>query len=79
MVATTAAVITTSPLMALAEEIDDYEYGAVDAPIGVAWAAGVAVILTTGTSFLLQGGEEEFEKMKERDADFQQKAKEVTA
>ena len=32
----TAAVFTivASPLVALAEEVDDYEYGAVDAPIG---------------------------------------------
>lgn len=35
-IATTAAiVISTSPLVALAEEVDgDYEYGAVSAPIG---------------------------------------------
>ena len=34
--ATTAAiVVSTSPLVALAEEADNYEYGAVSAPIGV--------------------------------------------
>ena len=34
-IATAAAVtIAASPLVALAEEVDDYEYGAVDAPIG---------------------------------------------
>ena len=33
--ATAAAIaIAASPLVALAEEVDDYEYGAVDAPIG---------------------------------------------
>jgi hypothetical protein len=33
--------VTISPLAALAEEVaDDYEYGAVNAPIGIAWAAG---------------------------------------
>jgi hypothetical protein len=69
IVATAAAVIATSPLMALAEEVDDYEYGSVDAPIGIAWAAGVAVILTAGVPILLSGGEDEFNKMKERDAD----------
>jgi len=33
-IATTAAIAFT-PLAALAEEVDNYEYGAVDAPIGM--------------------------------------------
>lgn len=68
-VATTAAiVVSTSPLMALAEEADDYEYGAVNAPIGIAWALGVLAILTALLPIALQGGEEAFEEMKERDS-----------
>lgn len=64
--ATTAA-ITLAPLAALAEE--EYEYGAVDAPIGLAWAAGVVAILTAAVPIVMQGGEEAFEEMKDRDAD----------
>jgi hypothetical protein len=68
-IATTAAVvISTSPLMALAEEVDDYEYGAVNAPIGIAWAGGLLAILTALLPVALQGGEKAFEEMKERDA-----------
>lgn len=41
--ATVAAVaMTMSPLMAIAEEAEEYEYGAVNAPIGIAWAAGTS-------------------------------------
>ena len=40
-VATTAAIVATSPLAALAEEVDDYEYGSVDAPIGIAVVGGM--------------------------------------
>ena len=66
--ATTAAVVvSTSPLMAFAEEADDYEYGAVNAPIGIAWAGGVLAILTALLPVALQGGEEAFEEMRERD------------
>jgi len=66
--ATTAAVvISTSPLIALAEE--DYEYGAVNAPIGLAWGVGVLAILTALLPIALRGGEEAFEDMKEKDAD----------
>lgn len=65
---TTAAVmVATSPLMALAEEVDDYEYGRVDAPIWIAWVAGAAVILTAFLPVALQGGEEAFEEMKKKD------------
>ena len=67
-VAATTAAIATSPLVALAEEVDEYEYGAVNAPIGIAWAGGVLVILTALLPLALQGGEEAFEEMKERDA-----------
>ena len=67
--ATTAAVvIATSPLVALAEEVgDDYEYGAVSAPISVAWVGGVFAILTALLPIALSGGEEAFEEMKEQD------------
>ncbi len=52
------------------EEVgDDYEYGAVDAPIGIAWAAGVGVILTALLPLAMQGGEEAFEEMRQQDAD----------
>ena len=57
------------PLIALAEEADEYEYGAVSAPIGIAWAAGVGVIATALLPVLLRGGEEAFEEMKERDSE----------
>jgi hypothetical protein len=68
--ATTAAVVlSTSPLMALAEDVaDDYEYGAVNAPIWIAWAGGALAILTALLPVALRGGEEAFEEMKERDA-----------
>lgn len=54
IVATTAAAVATSPLIALAEEADDYEYGAVNAPIGIAWVGGVFLILTALLPLLLQ-------------------------
>lgn len=59
--------ISASPLAALADE--EYEYGAVDAPIGIAWAGGALAILTALLPVVLQGGEEAFEEMKERDSD----------
>jgi hypothetical protein len=46
---------------------DDYEYGAVNAPIGIAWAVGVLAILTALLPLALRGGEEAFEEIKERD------------
>lgn len=67
-VATTAAIIATSPLAALAEEVDDYEYGAVDAPIGIAVAGGILAILTAAVPVFMQGGEEAFNEMKDRDS-----------
>lgn len=67
--ATAAVAISTSPLVALAEEVDDYEYGAVNAPIGIAWAAGILAVLTALLPLALQGGEDAFNEMKDRDAD----------
>mmetsp|Transcript_4544 Transcript_4544/g.9775 ORF Transcript_4544/g.9775 Transcript_4544/m.9775 type:complete len:127 (+) Transcript_4544:291-671(+) len=68
-VATTAVIaISTSPLVALAEEVaDDYEYGAVSAPISVAWVGGIFAVLTALLPLALQGGEEAFEEMKAAD------------
>lgn len=43
------------------------EYGAVNAPIGIAWAGGALAILTALLPVALQGGEEAFEEMRERD------------
>jgi len=68
LMTTTAVVVSTSPLIALAEEVDNYEYGAVNAPIGIAWAGGVLAVLTALLPLVLKGGEEAFEEMKERDA-----------
>ena len=65
---TAAVVISTSPLVALAEEVDDYEYGAVNAPIGIAWAGGILAVLTALLPLALRGGEDAFNEMKERDA-----------
>ena len=65
---TTAAVtIATNPLVAIAVADDDYEYGAVNAPIGLAWGVGVLAILTALLPIALRGGEEAFEEMKEPD------------
>lgn len=67
---TVAVAVVTSPLVALAEEAvngDEYEYGAVNAPIGVAWAVGCLAILTALLPIALQGGEEAFEEMRKED------------
>lgn len=66
--ASTAASLALSPLAAIAEEADDYEYGAVDAPIGLAWGAGILVIATALLPLAMQGGEEAFEEMRQKDA-----------
>lgn len=66
VVMTTAVAVMTSPLAALAEEAE-YEYGSVNAPIWIAWAAGALAILTALLPIALQGGEEAFEKMREKD------------
>ena len=44
---------------------DDYEYGAVDAPIGLAWGAGLLAIATALLPIAMQGGEEAFEEMRQ--------------
>ena len=64
---TTAAIAT--PFAALAEQDDDYVYGAVAAPGGLGLAAGLGVlaILTAAVPALLAPGEDAFNEMKERD------------
>lgn len=60
------------PLLSRAAEDaagEGYEYGAVDAPIGIAVGAGILAILTAALPVLLRGGEEAFEEIRERDAD----------
>jgi hypothetical protein len=57
------------PSNTIPEEVDDYEYGAVDAPIGLAWGAGVLAVATALLPIALKGGEEAFEEMKSQDAD----------
>ena len=69
--AAAAAAAFLTPMIAQAaivEEADGYEYGAVDAPVGIAWAAGALAILTAAVPIVMQGGEEAFEEMRERDA-----------
>jgi hypothetical protein len=66
--ALTVAAINLAPLAALAEE-ENYEYGAVDAPIGIAVGGGVLAILTALLPVVLKGGEEAFEEIKEGSAD----------
>lgn len=64
------ATIIANPLIALAvEEADDYEYGAVDAPIGIAIGGGILAILTALLPVALRGSEEAFEEMRDRDED----------
>jgi hypothetical protein len=63
----TVAAINLAPLVALAEE--DYEYGAVDAPIGIAVGGGVLAILTALLPVVMKGGEEAFEEMKDQSSD----------
>jgi hypothetical protein len=72
VIASSAAVVPTAslPILAiLAEVVDDYEYGAVDAPIGIAWVGGILAVLTATLPFFLQSGEKAFEEIKDRDAD----------
>lgn len=57
-----------SIVLAVAEVEDDYEYGKVDAPIGLAVGVGILAILTALLPIALQGGEKAFEEIKERDA-----------
>jgi hypothetical protein len=65
--ALTVAAINLAPLAALAEE--DYEYGAVDAPIGIAVGGGILAILTALLPVVMKGGEEAFEEIKDQSAD----------
>mmetsp|Transcript_20155 Transcript_20155/g.23011 ORF Transcript_20155/g.23011 Transcript_20155/m.23011 type:complete len:150 (-) Transcript_20155:81-530(-) len=66
---TIAIAVSASPLVAMAEAVvDDYEYGAVNAPIGLAWGAGVLAIITAAVPVLLSGGEDAFNEMKEQDS-----------
>jgi hypothetical protein len=46
---------------------DEYVYGAVDAPIGLAFGAGVLAIATAALPVLLRSGEKAFEEIRERD------------
>ena len=63
-----AFIVANVPAVVCAVE-EDYEYGAVDAPIGIAVAAGVLAILTALLPIALRGGEEAFEEIRERDKD----------
>ncbi|GMI21217.1 hypothetical protein TrRE_jg8495 [Triparma retinervis] len=62
-----SAFIAFSPLVSLAEEVDNYEYGAVNAPIGIAWGVGVLAIATSFLPLLLKGGEEALDDMRENE------------
>ena len=70
----TSAVITANTFLipvvqAIVEQDDNYEYGAVDAPIGIAVGGGILAILTALLPVALKGGEEAFEEIKDRDVD----------
>jgi hypothetical protein len=61
--------ITTIPHNVLAAVVeDDYEYGKVDAPIGLAVGVGILTILTALLPLALQGGEEAFNEIRDRDS-----------
>mmetsp|Transcript_8097 Transcript_8097/g.12525 ORF Transcript_8097/g.12525 Transcript_8097/m.12525 type:complete len:151 (+) Transcript_8097:126-578(+) len=66
----TQSFLLLAPTVAKAVEDapDDYEYGAVNAPIGIAAVGGLLAILTALLPLALQGGEEAFEEMRERDS-----------
>lgn len=55
-------------LVQAAAEVDDYEYGSVDAPIGLAIGGGILAIATALLPIALKGGEEAFEEIRERDS-----------
>jgi len=70
LITASALIIANTPTEVLAViEDDDYEYGAVDAPIGIAVGAGVLAILTALLPIALRGGEEAFEEIREREAE----------
>jgi hypothetical protein len=68
----TAAAIMTAfvPFLPLVQAVtdDDYEYGAVNAPIGLAVGGGLLAIGTALLPIALRSGEEAFEEIKDRDA-----------
>jgi hypothetical protein len=75
--ATTAAAWMTAAVLipaasawaatASSSEADEYVYGSVDAPVGLAVGAGILAIATAALPVLLRGGEEAFEEIRERD------------
>ena len=67
--ATVATAFAASPLAAIAAESEEYEYGAVDAPIGIAVGGGLLAILTALLPVVMSGGEEAFDEMKDRDSE----------
>lgn len=68
IIASTAVLMTIPQSVIAAVVEDDYEYGKVDAPIGLAWGVGVLAILTALLPIALRGGEEAFNEMSERDS-----------
>ena len=60
--------LLSNPLVSLAAETaEEYEYGAVDAPIGLAVGAGILAILTAAVPILLRPGEKALDEMRERE------------
>lgn len=78
IITTSAFIIANIPNSVIAAVVeDDYEYGKVDAPIGLAWGVGVLAILTALLPIALKGGEEAFEEIREREQDSFGKNKDV--
>jgi hypothetical protein len=68
--AATAALLSSNllPLVSFAAEAtDEYEYGSVNAPIGLAVGAGIVAILTAAVPVLLRPGEKALDEMRERE------------
>mmetsp|Transcript_13773 Transcript_13773/g.28438 ORF Transcript_13773/g.28438 Transcript_13773/m.28438 type:complete len:144 (-) Transcript_13773:466-897(-) len=69
--ATAAVVAANIPAVVYAAvdalEDDSYEYGKVDAPIGLALGGGILAILTAAVPVLLAPGEEALEEMRENE------------
>jgi hypothetical protein len=64
-----ALVAATSPVLAAVDAAaGDYEYGAVNAPIGLAVGGGILAILTALLPVALRGGEDAFNEIRDRDA-----------
>jgi hypothetical protein len=61
------AAAAASAASSSSESPDEYVYGAVDAPIGLAFGAGVLAIATAALPVLLRSGERAFEEIRERD------------